>query len=154
MEITKKQGLSENNKDLFDYLSHLQFQLESDKEMLQQNIESPRASMLRKFQSNPDQAIVDLFNDSNAILEDLLLKSTIDLIQKTEFVKEGKYSKNNSAFSFFLLLEEDNIENRDVFYDKAYLLLNSPLSDKFRLQFHFIDEDLLQRVEGTSIERT
>jgi len=150
--IQEQKRLSKQNKELFEFLSHIQFNIANDKSMLEQNIESPTISKFRMFLKSPKEAILNTYAEVDEIVSDILSESIEDLIKSKKTVSKAKFDKDGSSLNFYLILKKDSEENRDIFYDVAYKLIDSGLSDKFHVNFSFVNQDLLECIDGKTIK--
>ncbi|PTB97560.1 hypothetical protein C9994_02435 [Marivirga lumbricoides] len=152
--IESKENISEENKKVLELFELAKFAIQNDHDLLKENqVETTSSNFFREMINSPTAALLRLHNELEASIKEGIINIAIQkIIEGDKNVISAKKNIHDLSVDYYLLLEDDSDTGREQFYDIAYGFLNTNLSNKFNLCFHFTDTEIHSKVVGETIK--
>lgn len=106
------------------------------------------AQELEEFRQEPLKAFFSIITESERQISNFLKSIVIDYLKIAKKLIKKAYisSKSNTVIQFSLVLKEDNEEIRDIFYNFLEVYNDMSFSERFKVIFHFVSEELEENI--------
>ncbi|MEJ2905097.1 hypothetical protein WAE58_21810 [Pedobacter panaciterrae] len=142
--------LEENKENLTEkvqaILNNLRHEVEHTRQLHSAGINNSLSSSLEGFYTNPLTALLDMHCTSKNSLKKMVSQLTIGFLhtQKALIKKAFQVDQNNKVV-YYIVLNEDNTVNRNVFFEFLSLYDELGISDNLPILIKFLPERVMEK---------
>ena len=142
--VTSLENKDEISEKVQAILKNLKYEVEHTRQLHSMGVNNTLSSSLEGFYTNPLTALLDIHNASRQSLKKMVSQLTIGFFHlQKKLIKKAFQVEQDNKIIYYVVLNEDNSESRNVFFEFLTLYDELGITDSLSILIRFLPERVM-----------